>query len=123
MRSVLAALALGLLLSVPPQVAAQSCVGDCDGDDTVTIAELIISVDIALGTRARGDCLAFACEECAPGPGRLLPQIACLIQAVGNSLDGCAGLACSTDADCDDGNPCSLDSCTPEGCTHLCMCV
>jgi hypothetical protein len=33
----------------------------------------------------------------------------------------CAG--CKTDADCDDGNPCSLDRCVDGRCIHDCLCV
>jgi hypothetical protein len=29
---------------------------------------------------------------------------------------------CTTDADCDDGNGCSMDQCTIDGCTHVCVC-
>jgi hypothetical protein len=36
----------------------------------------------------------------------------------------CASLTpCKTDADCDDGNACSIDRCTIDGCTHACVCV
>lgn len=29
---------------------------------------------------------------------------------------------CASDADCDDGNGCSMDQCTIDGCTHACVC-
>ena len=30
---------------------------------------------------------------------------------------------CTTDQDCDDGNACTVDHCTIDGCTHQCACV
>lgn len=45
-------------------------------------------------------------------------------QACDPASDSCAPLApCSTDKDCDDGNGCTIDQCTPDGCTHACACV
>jgi len=29
---------------------------------------------------------------------------------------------CVVDEDCDDGNPCTIDRCTPDGCVHECLC-
>src|SRR5579862_5215320 len=54
--AVLAAVLVGLCSA---QVSAQ-CVGDCDGNGTVTISEIIIGVDIALGTEDVTACGAFA---------------------------------------------------------------
>jgi hypothetical protein len=35
----------------------------------------------------------------------------------------CAVLTpCTTEADCDDGNGCTIDQCTLDGCTHACVC-
>src|SRR3990172_1169408 len=37
---------------------------------------------------------------------------------------GCPlGETCATDADCDDGNPCSDDTCKDRHCEHLCLCL
>jgi len=47
---------------------------------------------------------------------------------LGRECDGssntCVPLSpCAADADCDDGNGCTIDRCTPDGCTHDCVCV
>lgn len=40
------------------------------------------------------------------------------------SSESCVPLAaCAADADCDDGNGCTIDRCTADGCTHDCVCV
>jgi hypothetical protein len=60
-----------------------TCVGDCDGDRTVDIKELISGVDIALHNRAAESCSAFdadADDEVA---------LRELIEAVGNAVNGC----------------------------------
>jgi len=59
------------------------CPGDCDGNDQVTIAELIRSVNIALGNTAVGTCTA------ADGDGNGMVAINELIAAVDASLNGC----------------------------------
>jgi cysteine-rich repeat protein len=61
-----------------------ACVGDCDGSGGVTINELIIGVNIALGTLPIDRCRAFD----ASGNGGV--EINELIAAVNNALDGCA---------------------------------
>jgi len=38
--------------------------------------------------------------------------------------DSCVPLApCASDKDCSDGNPCTIDRCTANGCTHDCVCL
>jgi hypothetical protein len=32
-------------------------------------------------------------------------------------------MPCASDADCDDGNTCTVDHCTINGCTHECVCL
>jgi hypothetical protein len=58
-----AALCVWTLLAagLPAISAAQtgSCVGDCDGNGIVTVAELLQGIGIALGNRARDDCPSF----------------------------------------------------------------
>jgi hypothetical protein len=67
-----------------PTPTPSLCVGDCDDDGSVTVAELIRGVRIALGLDAPGDCLAFDSD----GNGTV--SVAELIAAVRSSLDGCA---------------------------------
>ncbi|HVM98360.1 MAG TPA: hypothetical protein VMT89_18345 [Candidatus Acidoferrales bacterium] len=62
---------------------AQFCVGDCNLDDTVTIDELIVGVNIALGLRGRHDCPPF------DNNNDNSVTIDELIQAVRSALDGC----------------------------------
>ena len=63
---------------------ASSCVGDCDGDGSVAINELIRGVNIALGDAPLTDCGSFD----ANGDGAV--AINELIQAVNSALNGCA---------------------------------
>jgi len=59
------------------------CVGDCDGNGSVSISELVTMVNIALGNRPLADCLAGDRD----GNGSIV--IAELIAAVNNALNGC----------------------------------
>ena len=59
-----------------------SCTGDCDGSGTVSINELIIGVNIALGAQPPSACPAFQNADGTVG-------IAQLIKGVNNSLAGC----------------------------------
>lgn len=63
---------------------AVDCTGDCDGDDAVTIDELVVGVAIALGRLPTGNCPALDTD--ADG------QVAIneLIAAVNTALRGCA---------------------------------
>ena len=63
------------------------CVGDCGGDGTVTVNELIVGVNIALGSQGLETCPVFDCN----GNGEL--TINCLIRAVEASL-AARGTAC-----------------------------
>jgi len=65
----------------PPPVSA--CAGDCDGDDSVTINEVISGVNIALGGTALSACPAF--DTNADGE----VTIDELLVAVNNALNGC----------------------------------
>ena len=59
-----------------------TCVGDCGGDGQVTINDLILGVNIALGLLPVSDCPAFANMQD-------MVTIAQLIQGVNNALNGC----------------------------------
>src|SRR5215475_6306744 len=77
-----AAIACAALLWVWP-ATAQSCPGDCDGDGEVSINELIIGVNIALGTQAISACPAMDSN----GDGAVTVNE--LIRAVTAALNGC----------------------------------
>jgi hypothetical protein len=62
------------------------CVGDCDHSKQVTINELIVGVDIVLGTLPPAACPEF---ECLDRPGEV--DITCLIAGVNAALNGCPG--------------------------------
>ena len=62
-----------------------SCVGDCEGTQTVAIHDLVTLVDIALGTAQPSAC---------PNGGLPLGgnvNVAVIIQAVNSAMDGCGG--------------------------------
>ena len=63
---------------------ALSCVGDCDGSGQVTINELVVGVNIALGNAALVECPSFDSDR----DGSV--TITELVRAVGNALNGCA---------------------------------
>ena len=117
-------LGLALLAAVP----AHACDGDCDGDNQVTIEELVMAVEIALGGAGIERCTA------ADRDGDGMVAIDELLAAVNAALDGCAtqptptptatpdpGLINCGDGvvngseECDDGNTLSGD-----GCSALC---
>ncbi len=74
---------LGALFTSRLPAAAQQCVGDCNGDGSVTIDELITGVNIVLEILPLSACPAVQCNPPAP------PTVDCLTQAVNNGLFGC----------------------------------
>jgi hypothetical protein len=66
---------------VPPP----TCVGDCTGDGHVSVGELLIMVNIALGSTSP--------ESCVPGDANGDGQITVdeILTAVNNGLNGCGG--------------------------------
>jgi fibronectin-binding autotransporter adhesin len=95
-------IAIAALLGAPQRSVGQ-CLGDCAGDNQVEIADLVIGVDIALGTQPLSVCPAF-------DDGSGMVTIAVLITAVDNSLGGCPGasLVVDTLADTTSADACSL---------------
>src|SRR4029453_6945926 len=79
----LAALGVAALLAAPRCATAQSCTGDCNVDGMVAINELILGVNIALGSAAVAGCTALDRD----GDGSVL--ISDLIDAVNRALNGC----------------------------------
>jgi hypothetical protein len=82
----LAPLVVGTLLATldSPAVAQPLCIGDCNGDASVTMNEIITLVNIALGSAD-----ASACANGIPSDGG--DEIGLIIQAVNNALNGCPG--------------------------------
>ncbi len=60
-----------------------ACAGDCNGDGEVTIDEIIVAVNISLGSQAVGSCIAVDFD----GSGEVTVDE--LIRAVRASLEGC----------------------------------
>jgi hypothetical protein len=75
----LSVLALGVFLRSP--AVGQPCHGDCNGDRTVSVDELVVGVRIALGDATRDACPGFVGEEPL--------AIEALIRAVVSALQGC----------------------------------
>jgi hypothetical protein len=67
--------------SPTPTLAAGACTGDCGGDGSVTVDELVRGVAMALGAPTQ-DCPAFHC-------GSEAVTVSCLVRAVNAALRGC----------------------------------
>jgi hypothetical protein len=67
----------------PAPVPAQVCVGDCNGDGQVTIDEIILGVNIALGASLIGNCLALDADLNGEA------TVDEIVSAVSNALRGC----------------------------------
>jgi len=76
-------LALFTLAMAPSSVAAQPCPGDCSGDRSVTVDEIVTVVNIALGTLPISQCLA------ADQDGNGEASVDELVRAINAALDGC----------------------------------
>jgi hypothetical protein len=75
----------GSQLSTPtptPIPTPRPCIGDCDEDGSVTVDEIIITVNSALGTTQPS-----ACPRGVPSGAEV--NVALIIQAVNNALTGC----------------------------------
>ncbi len=77
------AAALICLLSRAPASAAFTCAGDCDGDRSVSVDELVRGVNLALDPTAAATCRA------ADVDGDSVVFVNELLDAVGQALDGC----------------------------------
>lgn len=73
-------------LSATAALGTAPCIGDCDGDHAVTVDELILMVNIALGSVAQGACPARRC-----GDEQIDISIHCTVAAINNALNGCPG--------------------------------
>ena len=80
---------LAAVLSACGSAAQAQCVGDCQGDGSVTINDLILGVNIALGSQPATACPAFQNAQ-----GQV--DIAQLIKGVNNALGGCLAESTAT---------------------------
>ena len=71
--------------TLPTPTPTPTCVGNCNGDRWVSVDELLMMVNIALGTAAPGTCVAGD----ANGDGQVTVDE--ILAAVNNSLNGCSG--------------------------------
>lgn len=83
LRLSLAAVACLAILLLLPTVLAASCVGDCNADGSVTVDELLLGVNIALGSATVTSCSAVDTN----GDGEV--TIDELLAAVKAALNGC----------------------------------
>src|SRR5215470_3321057 len=82
LRSGVRLLVLIAVLFCLRSTAQAQCVGDCGNTGMVTISDLILGVNIVLGNLSKDDCPAFQNAQ-----GNV--DIAQLVKAVNNALDGC----------------------------------
>lgn len=66
-------------------IAGVACPGDCNGDGSVSVDELVRAVGIALGNVDPGSCQGLDTS----GDGRV--DVSELVAAVGRALNGCSG--------------------------------
>lgn len=83
--------AAALILS-PYAANGQTCVGDCNGDNQVTVDEIVTMVNVALGSAAVTVCPA------ADPSGDGAVTVDEILQAVNNALNGCAPVGACTSA-------------------------
>lgn len=69
--------------SPSPTSEAPACVGDCNGDGLVTVDEIIVGVNIALGQANTTQCPSFDTDANA------MVTVDELVRAIGNGLNGC----------------------------------
>jgi hypothetical protein len=81
----IAASIVALALRPSPAPAGSPCFGDCDGDSVVTVAELVLSVEILLDASSVSQCPASDRDSSG---SITIDEIAA---ALANSLNGCPG--------------------------------
>src|SRR6185295_19966287 len=77
------AFALAALFWLVPLTTHAQCTGDCNLDGQVTVDEIVTAVNIALGMRPVGDCLAAD----SSGDGQVTVDE--IVTTVNNGLNGC----------------------------------
>lgn len=74
-------------LLAPSPILGQTCTGDCDGDGTVTVDEIVTALNIGLGIRPVTDCVA------ADSSGDGSVTVDEIVTALTLALDGCTAVA------------------------------
>ena len=97
-----AVVALAATFAVAPSIARAACTGDCNGDGNVTVNELIIMVNIALGTSPVSVCPAGDPNN----DGQVTVNE--IVAGVNNSLNGCP-----SNGVCGDGTTDANEQCDP----------
>lgn len=69
--------------SPTPSPSPPPCFGDCDGDRQVTVSELVLAIDIALGVSP-----VVLCPAVDPNGSGMI-SVAALVTAIGHALQGC----------------------------------
>jgi hypothetical protein len=82
--STLAAVLTALTMTTAPYEGRAAECADCDGDNRVSIGELVTGINIALGSAALAVCRAID----RAGDGEV--TVDDLVAAIGDALDGCA---------------------------------
>ena len=110
--------AFALSLTLAPEAPAGSagsegaCEGDVDGDGQVNILDLIeVLINFGLECPAPPE----PCDADVNGDG--VVEVGDIIVVLMNL--GCGAAACIDDADCDDGNPCTIDLCLGGACFNI----
>lgn len=86
---------------------AGECEGDVNGDGQVNIGDIIgVIIDYGCESKCTGD---------ANGDG--VVDFMDILLVIENF--GCGVTQCETNEDCDDGDPCTRDFCTPFGCISI----
>ncbi len=97
-----------LVIMIVGGTARAQCVGDCNGNGSVSISELVTAVNIALGRAIVDACLAIDVN----GDGEV--RVSEIIRGINNALRGCPDDC----GDCSDGDACTTDVCESGECVN-----
>ena len=89
--------------------SAAGCPGDRTGDGSVDIADLMVVLN-------NWGCTGDSCAGDATGDGMTNPNDLILVLT---SWGPCGASGCASNADCNDGDPCTMDFCINGTCYHF----